>query len=163
MTSVHSPAAVAPPQMPLLPNECLLIVARYSEGATLQNFRLSSKAFQKIADPVLWKEIRLVPNVDCLSTFCDLIAERSIASHIQTLVYDTSWQSFTDEIKAKSDKADAVDAGQGEVLDRTVLARCMQAQVKSAEGKWCRIVLFDSASNQSTECTEVSTHREACT
>ncbi|RMZ83146.1 hypothetical protein DV738_g1385, partial [Chaetothyriales sp. CBS 135597] len=131
--------AGAPRSLPLLPIECLLLITHYSEPGTLQNFRLASRAFQRLADPVLWRTVRLVPNIDCLESFLDLIKTSSIAPHIQTLVYDTSWQTLVDEIKFKSE---AYPSSPNGGIDRPLLARCIDGDVRSAEGSAVEMCLL---------------------
>ncbi|RMD44054.1 hypothetical protein DV735_g1094, partial [Chaetothyriales sp. CBS 134920] len=131
--------AGAPRSLPLLPIECLLLITHYSEPGALQNFRLASRAFQRLADPVLWRTVRLVPNIDCLESFLSLVKTSSIAPHIQTLVYDTSWQALVDEIKFKSEAYPSIPDS---AIDRPLLARCIDGDVRSAESSAVEMCLL---------------------
>ncbi|RMZ91562.1 hypothetical protein DV736_g1210, partial [Chaetothyriales sp. CBS 134916] len=100
------------------------------EPEALQDFRLASKAFQRLADPVLWRTVRLAPNIDCLESFLGLVRTSSIAPHIQTLIYDTSWQIIVDEIKFKCNACESLPSN---LINAAILARCVDGDVKSAE------------------------------
>ena len=133
MSSSGRQYATATRAAPTLPNECYLIIAKHCTGATLQNFRLASKLFKSLADPVVWRHVRIVPNIDCLSRFAELLDDRPIASFVQTLVYDTNWQGIPDQLKAKYDK-DGPSSNPATTSHRQTVDRCIQAQVRSIEG-----------------------------
>jgi hypothetical protein len=105
MGSSHSCAYSSPTgRVPELPNECLLLILQHCPGTTLKNARCASKTFASLAEPLLWRDLRLVPNLDALGSIKQLVKHSNIACYVQNLIYDTSWEHVIDEFRSKAEK-----------------------------------------------------------
>lgn len=125
-------------RMPLLPNECLLLILRECQGSTLKNFRLASKAFGRLAEPLLWQDVRLVPNIDCLNSVHSLMIRSHLAFHVQNVIYDASWEYLIDDFRIKSEKPAFKDKLSSTPGKETwscgkILQQCVQNQIRSGE------------------------------
>jgi F-box-like len=131
-------AAVARSTIPQLPNECLLLIFRQSEGLTLKQARLASKAFAYLTEPLLWQTLRIVPNSDCLSSVGELLKHSKVARHVQHLVYDASWEYLIDDFKFKCEKQDVRERipptpGCPSVLCSKTLQKAIHAQIRPCD------------------------------
>ena len=75
-------------RIPDLPNEILHFIIEELPLIDLKNVRLGSKLLAMLAEPRLFRHMILVPYVDCLEGFAQLMQETSLAQHVQSLCYD---------------------------------------------------------------------------
>ena len=114
---------------PPLPNECLLLILRQCEGSTLKSARLASKALATIAEPLLWRTLRLVPNTDCLSAINLLLRQTKIACHVQNIIYDAAWEYLIDDFRIQCEKPATKDS----LSTTKILQQAIQNQIKAGD------------------------------
>ena len=144
-TSNSTAWAAASGSAPLLPNECKLLILRQCQGSTLKNARLASKTLARIAEPLLWRNLRIVPNVDCLTAISALLRQSAIACHIHNAIYDASWEFLIDDFRIKCDKPGVKDKisnvpGSEGVSCCKILRKSIQAQIKSGDDGAAEVV-----------------------
>ncbi|KAJ9607249.1 hypothetical protein H2200_008322 [Cladophialophora chaetospira] len=88
--------------IPQLPQEILQLIISFLDGSGLKNARLSSKTFAMMAEPLLFERMVIVPYVDCLEGFQQMMTRnRRIASFVRTVHYDAesryddNWEAVT--------------------------------------------------------------------
>ena len=123
---------------PLLPNECLLLILRQCEGSTLKSARLASKALATIAEPFLWRTLRLVPNTDCLSAINLLLRQAKIACHVKNIIYDAAWEYLIDDFRIRCEKPAtknrlSTSPGKESISCSKILQQAIQNQIKAGD------------------------------
>lgn len=76
---------------PSLPNELLQVIVRNLDKVDLKNARLACKTLASMAEPILFRELVLVPYQDCLEEFVGF-DKSGVTRHTTTLIYDTRWR-----------------------------------------------------------------------
>ncbi|KIV90453.1 hypothetical protein PV10_07760 [Exophiala mesophila] len=76
---------------PSLPNEVLQLIVQNLEKVDLKNARLACKTLASMAEPILFRELVLVPYQDCLEEFIHF-DKSGVTRHTITLIYDTRWR-----------------------------------------------------------------------
>ena len=137
-STMGSSNSTAAGSTPLLPRECLLLILRQCEGSTLKNARLASKSFASIAEPLLWRNLRLVPNADCISSVNQLIRQSRIAYHVQNVIYDAAWEYLIDDFRIKCEKPEIRDRpcstpGKGHLSCGKILKQAVENQIRAGE------------------------------
>ena len=79
---------MADPVIPKLPREIIQIILNYLPGKALKNFRLCSKTLAILVEPRLFERMVLVPYIDCLEGFANLMCGNKIAQHVRLIHYD---------------------------------------------------------------------------
>lgn len=123
---------------PLLPYECVLLILRQCDGSTLKNARLSNKTYAAIAEPLLWRSLRLVPNTDCLSSISLLLRQAKIACHVQNIIYDAAWEYLIDDFRIRCEKPATKDRlstalGKESAPCSKILQQAIQNQIKAGD------------------------------
>jgi hypothetical protein len=139
MGSSHSSVdGSATGRVPELPNECLLLILQHCPGSTLKNARCASKTFARLAEPLLWRDLRLVPNLDALGSIKQLVKHSNIACYVQNLIYDTSWEHVIEEFRSKAEKPalkekNSPTHGKEKYSCSKVLLHAVRNRIKSGE------------------------------
>lgn len=109
------------------------------DAPTLCDVRLASKEFAFISQSPFWHDVRLVPNVDCLTDFLDLLQHSSAGQFVRHLIYDSSWQFISTELRSLSEHPERrklLPTSTGSLENTTsILLRCYEATLDPSTHK----------------------------
>ncbi len=98
-------------RIPDLPNEILHCIVSQLAPPDLKNARLSSRLLAMTATPLLFRQMTLVPYMDCLESFTQLMHNNpQLAEHVRVLIYDANQRYSVDFVPegASADNGEGV-------------------------------------------------------